>query len=65
MPTVYETRRARFDQCAINARSAAADAVAAEVAAMPHIGKLIRKGRTVYYVNAPLYRESENPRDLA
>ena len=31
----------------------------------PQIGELIRKGRPVFYITAPDYRESADPRDLA
>ena len=30
----------------------------------PHIGVLIRKGKPVYYVNFPEYKEAQYPQDL-
>jgi hypothetical protein len=52
-------RNAKTDDAA---RQVQADA--AFVQANPQIGQLIRRGKPVYYVNAPTYTEASNPREL-
>lgn len=71
MTSLYEARREKHD--AFWGRPEVTRAVAlaerdrdnAEFAAMyPHVGVLTRRGRPVYYVNTPAYRESADPRAL-
>lgn len=69
--TVYQARRAKQAADPVAASIAKADADAlkysldlAFVAANPSIGMLMRRGKPVYYVGLPVYRESRNPRDL-
>jgi hypothetical protein len=70
--TLHDARREKW---AMDAKQAAkyakADALLAQRAAdaafaqaHPQIGQLIRNGAPLYYVNAPAYRESRNPRAL-
>ena len=48
----------------IDARVAEENRVAAILQANPQIGVLIRKGKSVYYINWPTYREARDPADL-
>jgi hypothetical protein len=46
------------------AREAAAAAIAETLRQHPEIGQLTRRGRPVYYVTAPAYREAADPLEL-
>lgn len=69
--TVYQASRAKRAADPVLAKIAKAEAAELQqdldlafVAANPQIGMLMRRGKPVYYVGLPVYRESRNPRDL-
>lgn len=69
--SVYSTVRAKRAADPVLAKIAKAEAAELQydldlafVAANPQIGMLMRRGKPVYYVGLPVYRESRNPRDL-
>lgn len=71
MTTMYRAMRAKNDRDPVAASIAKAEAKSLQhdldlafVAANPQIGMLMRRGKPVYYVGLPVYRESRNPRDL-
>ena len=55
----FDARCAKDDEASLQY-----DLDLAFVAANPSIGMLMRRGKPVYYVGLPVYRESKNPRDL-
>jgi hypothetical protein len=71
MSTAYHASRAKRDADPVLAKVAKAEAAELQyrldlhfVAANRGIGLLMRKGKPVFYVTSPVYRESKNPRDL-
>jgi|JI8StandDraft_2_1071088.scaffolds.fasta_scaffold371105_1 hypothetical protein len=69
--TVYHASRAKRAADPVLAKVLKAEAAELQhdldlafVAANPQIGMLMRRGKTIYYVGLPVYRESRNPRDL-